>query len=133
MKITVQDMQEATNPINGTTVTSPATLVQLLEKLQSHTPFLLDLIGDNGYRLTTGIGSDLGCVQHSRNDGEPPYLIAVQKGDAVGGDDEVNFLAGGTATPILRRQCIPMELLKRVAVHFLSTGERSDEVAWEEV
>jgi hypothetical protein len=133
MKVTLQDMQEATNPINGTTVTNPAMLVELLERLQSRTPFLLDLIGDNGYRLTAGVGRALGCVQHSRNDGEPPYLMAVQKEDAVGGDDEVNFLAGGTATPILRRQCIPMELLKRVAVHFLSTGERSDEVAWEEV
>lgn len=47
--------------------------------------------------------------------------------------EEMEFLAGGTLTPVSGRFCIPMELVEEIASHFLRTGERSADVEWEEI
>ena len=43
----------------------------------------------------------------------------------------VEFLMTDTPTPIAARYIISFGELKKIALHFLKTGERSDLVAWQ--
>lgn len=62
----------------------------------------------------------------------PPYLMAVGS-DAADDGGFVEFLAGGTATPVPRRFCLPIGRVERIASDFLTHGGKSDTVSWEEV
>jgi hypothetical protein len=46
---------------------------------------------------------------------------------------EVEFLMGGTATPIESRFCMPFEQTLEIARFFQETGMRSPNVAWESI
>ena len=66
--------------------------------------------------------------------GDLPYLLTLASDhNGPADEDYVEFLFGGTLTPIPSRNCIPFELLKQVAVEFLNTGNRSQVVSWEEI
>jgi Immunity protein Imm1 len=48
-------------------------------------------------------------------------------------DDCVKFLIDNEPTAVPRYYCLPMELVKRIATHFLETGQRRADVRWEEI
>src|ERR1035437_7224769 len=131
MKVILHDFREGSNgPFDGVEVADSEKLRDILDQLQRRDPFILELEGDNGYRLTVGIGGPVSCIQHSSRAGEPPYMVAVTKG--VGQPPELDdhvFLCGGQATEIRGSQCVPFSVLQSVALHFLQTGERSAEVS----
>jgi hypothetical protein len=134
MRIEFIDDEDKANPLTGTSVSNDKDLLILLERLRHREPFLFELVGENGYKLQMGLASLVGCVQHSRSDGEPPYLMALApNGDNGERKKCINFLMGHTATPVSKRYCVPIDLLRAIAVHFLQTGERSPIVEWEEV
>jgi hypothetical protein len=81
-------------------------LDEALEKLGNREPFFFELVGENGYKLLVGFGKAIGCVQHSRTDGDTPYLMALAPG-AWEAKDYFEFLAGDTPTPISQRYCMP--------------------------
>ncbi|HTE18862.1 MAG TPA: Imm1 family immunity protein [Armatimonadota bacterium] len=56
-------------------------------------------------------------------------LIAANPEPEDGADLEFNF--GGTATPIRRRYCIPIPLMRSIAEAFLENGELPTFVTWE--
>jgi len=135
MKVILHDLQEGSdNPFDGTQVVDSGKLREIFEQLQQREPFILELEGDNGYRLTIGIGGPVSCIQHSSNDGEPPYMVAVMREAQQRSEpkDRV-FLCGGQATEIRGNQCVPFSVLQSVASCFLETGARSDHVDWIEV
>ena len=132
MKITLHDFQEGSNdPFDGVEVEDSEKLRDVLDQLQRREPFILELEGDNGYRLTIGIGGPVSCIQHSSSDGQPPYMIAMSKDEGQRPElaDHV-FLCGGQATEIRGSQCVPFSVLQSVAAYFLQTGDRSAEVDW---
>ncbi len=47
--------------------------------------------------------------------------------------DYVKFLIDNEPTAVPRYYCLPMELVKKIATYFLETGERSNDVRWEEI
>ena len=143
--------QEDANPHNGTKVSTADELDALLEdaRRRASEPFIIKLAGANGYDLGIGIG-DVGFVQHQLSDGDPPCLLATPTDAprlnvtpnksaynlAWEYDDEhriksPEFLCGGTLTPIPSRYALPFDLAKKIATHFVETGERSPVVAWE--
>jgi len=136
VKIIPLDMEDSDNPWNNAAITERVSLIKLLDYSSKRKPFLLELAGDNGFKLIIGIGGPWGCVQFSSIDGNPPYLIAMRK-DEKGTDaldvDEVEFLAGGTPTPISMHQIFPYEKVKDMVVYFFETGHRSPSVEWEEI
>ena len=135
MKFILHDFQEGSdNPLDGTQVVDSGKLRDIFDQLQQRDPFILELEGDNGYRLTFGSGGPVSCVQHSSSDGDPPYMVAVMK-DALHRSERKDcvFLCGGQATEIRGSQCVPFSVLQSVASHFLETGTCSDEVDWIEV
>ncbi len=130
MSTTFQDLQYDDNPRNGQVVSDRSDLMAMLNQLRTiRPPLMCQFIGDNGYNLTVGIDHDFGCVQHSANDGVPPYLMAI--GPQVD-DRQMQFVVGGTATPIDGRYRLPFGTLGEVVATFVATGERSNSVVWEE-
>ena len=117
----------------GRSISSAEQLISAIERVSTGLPSCHELVGDNGYALMMGIGRTLGCVEHSRKNGAPPYLMATTPDAKRSGDGEIEFLMGDTPTPILKRYCLPLDIIKKIAVHFLKTGERSSAVEWEEV
>ncbi len=134
MMVEFQDLEDRTNPCNGERFASPSQVIALLDELNcSRPPFMCELIGDNGFTLTVGLGGDVGCVQHAPSDGTPPYLMAVGSTEVEPNVGDVEFVVGGTATPIDRRYCVPFETAKQIAAHFVETGNRWLGVSWEEI
>jgi hypothetical protein len=133
MNVRFQDLEEHDNPRNGERFADTHELVALLEQLRrSRSPFMCELVGDNGTTLTVGIGGDNGCVQHARGDGTPPYLMALMPPEGQSVLHEMEFLVGGTPTPIEGRYCLPFGKLAEIVAEFAASGKRSDAVNWEE-
>jgi hypothetical protein len=126
------DQQDESNPLNGSIIADSEQLSRLLDSLRTRTPFLAQLFGDNGYSLMVGIGGTIGCVQYSRSDGNSPYLVAVAPNQTPE-DGDIEFLCGGTATPVSKRYILPFEKVKEIAGYFLETGARSAKIRWEEI
>jgi Immunity protein Imm1 len=133
MKVIFQDLEDRDNPRNGETFASVSQVVDLLDELRcSRPPFMCELIGDNGFTLTVGLGGEIGCVQHAPSDGTPPYLMAVDSTKVEPNAGDMEFVVGGTATPIDRRYCLPFQSVNQIVAYFTETGDRSPAVSWEE-
>ena len=126
------DRQQASNPANGTRIEREGDLLKILDGLLKREPFFCELVADNGYKQLIGIGERIGCVQHSQNDGSPPYLMAVE-GNELTGQPYAEFLMGHAPTPVSTRYCMPFDKVRQIAIHFLRTGERDPSVPWEEI
>jgi hypothetical protein len=133
MNTTFQDLQDDDNPRNGQVLDERQMVVTLLQDLRNiDPPFMCQFTGDNGFNLMVGVAHDFGCVQHSSNDGLPPFLMAVPT-RAPAHRSEIEFLVGDTPTPIDGRYQLAFDDLREVVAEFVATGERSDRVSWEEL
>ena len=133
MNVQFQDLEKDDNPRNGESFANPEELLDLLDELRSsRPPFMCELVGNNGFTLTVGIGGDTGCVQHAPSDGTPPYLMAIDPTTGKSTVEEMEFVVGGTATPIDGRYCLPFATVKDVVAEFAVSGNRSAAVNWEE-
>lgn len=132
MMATFHDQQEPTNAANGRALSSRTDVAQLFESLKGRPPFMFELVGEEGHSLTVGYSDSVCTVQYAASDGQPPYLIAVNEGAS---DDEafVEFMAGGTPTPIPGRFCLPTERVVAIVQEFVATGARSAALTWEEL
>jgi hypothetical protein len=131
MKVRYDNQQDDLDPMNGGVFSDQEKLIELLDSRRNDPPFAARLSGDNGFELMIGIGGDVGCVQYSHSNGDLPYLMAVPPGPQPSGD--VEFLMGGTATPIPARYILSFDELKKVVLYFLETGDRINAVSWEAI
>ena len=132
MKAVFNDMEDHSSSVDGATVHDRNELFAQLDSIGDREPFGCELLGENGFKLTLGIGKDIGFVQHSPADGDIPYLVAVAP-QKYCEQEYVEFLVGGTPTPIPQRFCLLFEMVKQIAAHFVETGERSPAFSWEEI
>jgi hypothetical protein len=109
-----------------------AEVLEVLEGLRNRNPFFFELVGENGYNLVIGLGGDIACAQYSCGDGKTPYLMALANG-AGDTTERKEFLTCNTPTPVSKRYCVPLEVLKQIVVHFMETGGRDLVVQWEEI
>jgi hypothetical protein len=130
MNLQYLNQQDDSDPMNGSVIVKSADLMELLDSKRNEAPFVAELRGDNGFMLVFGIGGGIGCVEHRRTDGDLPYLMAVSQHPPIESGD-IEFLCGGTPTPIPGRNILSFAELKQIATRFLETGERSDLVSWE--
>src|SRR5258708_5891503 len=152
MRLQFQDMQDYDNPYNGTSIDTEQKLVGVLDEMRQREPFGLELVGEHNHTLTILLGKTTGAVQYAPSNGDPPYFLAVVPGsrpiansngisphnlafraDREDGLQSPEFLVGGTATPMPTRYCLPFDLVKNAAVHFLQEGGRAPSLTWEEV
>jgi hypothetical protein len=117
----------------GEAISSPEQLAAAIDRVATREPACHELLGENGCSLMMGIGRTLGCVQFSHQDYDPPYLLATTEEAKRSGEGDMEFLMGETPTPIRKRYCLPLDLVKEIAIHFLKTGEPSQAVEWEKV
>ena len=131
MNTTFQDLEDEHNPRNGQVLSDRPGVLALLSELRiKRPPFMCQFVGENGYNLTVGVDHDFGSVQHSANDGMPPYLMAT---GPSADEHEMEFAVGGTATPIDGRYRLSFGIVQEVVATFVATGRRSDSVKWEEL
>jgi hypothetical protein len=130
MKVRYLNYQNKSDPMSGTILAEAPMLSKLLDAQRNEPPFLAELSADNGYHIEYGIGGDVSCVQFSRNDGDPPYLMAVSARPSML-SGYVEFLTANTPTPVAARYIISFDELKVIALYFLKTGKRSDYVSWQ--
>lgn len=126
------DRQDEKNPLNGTEVSGALEALEILDDLRSkREPFFCSLTSDTGQELLVGVGP-IGCVQRSAANGSPPYLMAVSAPiEATGGF--VEFLTGGTPTPVPRQYCMEWAIVREVVGYFVERGLPSPNVGWEEI
>jgi hypothetical protein len=77
MKVRYLNQQERSDSMNGAVIAERATLAELLKSKRNQTPFVAELRGDNGFMLVFGIGLGLAFVEHTRINGDLPYLLAA--------------------------------------------------------
>jgi hypothetical protein len=95
-----------------------AALLRVLERARSLSPpGMCELVHDNGFTLTVGIG-DLCSAQYAPSDGDPPYLMAVSPDENEDAPETVEFMFDGSLTEIPGMLTIPSETLKGVTLHF---------------
>jgi hypothetical protein len=132
MNVEFFDREDRRNLFNGSIISEKAHLLEVLNQLQGRAPFFCEILGENGYKVLLGVGGPRGCVQYSSTDGSPPYLMAVSE-DPERFDANIEFLIGGTLTPVPSRYCLPILAVNEIASYFQMTGKRSPAVSWEEV
>jgi Immunity protein Imm1 len=125
------DLQDESNPDNGTTMNDGASVRTLLVRNSSRDPFTCRLVYEDKIQLMIGLGPELCCAQHSLTNGDSRYLVAYLKSERMQ-TGEVEFLLSKSPTEILRRQCFPLKVLLDVAAYFVETGKKSPIVQWED-
>jgi len=133
MKIRFQNLEQEFDGRNGQVFTDNADVLRLLAEMKNvGPPIMFPFIADNGFSLTIGIKGDFGCVQHPRNDGLGPYMMAVDCKATAHCAGDMEFAVGGTLTPIDARYRISFDNIRRVVFDFLATGDRGTAVDWNE-
>lgn len=132
LKVMFRDLQDPDSGLTGITVNSPEELGTILDSVRDRQPFCCEMVGQNDLKLTLGIGPNVGFVQYSADNGDPPYFVALAP-HTPATSKVVEFLAGDTATPIDPRFCLSFEAVKQIASDFLRTGQRSRAFLWEEI
>jgi hypothetical protein len=132
MKTHFFDLIDNANPLNGTGIENFAEFQNVLENVRDRLPFIAELIGDNGFKLTFVLGTMEACVQFCSVELEPPYLMAINP-DLRDSEGEVEFLIGGTLTPVSKRYCLPYDAFVEIVEEYVQTGERKHDVLWEEL
>jgi hypothetical protein len=132
MIIYFRNCQDKLDPNHGRTISGDDDLNKLLDRARNATPFMAEFCGASDFEIMIGIGGDFGCVQYSRVDGTPPYLMAVSH-HPVMKRGYIEFQCGGTPAPVGSRNILSFDELKEVVLHFMRTGERSNTVSWREV
>src|ERR1700730_7277429 len=105
MKVRYVNQQDTRDCMNGAVISDDAKLVELLESRRKQPPFFIRLLCDNGFELVLGIGGNVGCVQHSRSQGESTNLLAVSARPPLK-RGYVEFLTADTPTPVAARYII---------------------------
>lgn len=91
-------------------------------------------IAKSGTKENPEIPSDLACVNFQSETGDPPYLSVV-------GDQSLDYETGGVVifrygnghwTEILRRNCVTIEVMHRIAKEFVETKKLAEWIAWED-
>jgi Immunity protein Imm1 len=129
------------------TISSGDVLKRLIETLPTSgtTPNrIVGLEAPNGDNLSIGIASSsadnpslmepLAYIQYTNASLDPPYLVPV--GDAALSFENggvVVFRYEGSWTEILKRNCVPIDMMLRIALHFYRKGSLPEWIAWEEV
>jgi hypothetical protein len=134
MKVRLFDLEDDPYTTPYREFVNPADVMTLIEeKIAAGRPFTFELFGENGFMLTFGIEGEHGNAQYSPADGSLPYLMAVDPDTSRLNLGDMDFIVGGTLTPIDGRYRVPADKIMRIVRHFLETGERSSEIEWEEI
>ncbi|RTL37197.1 MAG: hypothetical protein EKK48_24120 [Candidatus Melainabacteria bacterium] len=121
MKIKFEDYADSTSPERTFESAS-----ELRDFIDQQTKITGQLICSNGFALTIGIDGEIIFAEYMKDDGDSSYFMALSPKTIVEGSHD--FIMAGAPSEILGKYCLPIELLKTVAVDFSETGSRSTAV-----
>ena len=110
-----QDHEDANN---WRAISAVDELGELLDRMRDGKPVIAHLSGPGDFRVEFGIGGDFGCIQISRMDDKPPYLVAVSHHPCMK-RGYVEFLCGGTPTPIGASNILSYGEMREVLIDFM--------------
>ena len=111
-------------------VVSSEQLRTLLSPLSKREPGFVELESPTSGLLQLGIGK-FACAQLTTRDDKPRYLAA--KARTIRATSDVEFMCGGTPTPIAPELCLSPEEVISIAEHFFRTGDRDPSFEWVEI
>jgi hypothetical protein len=115
---------------DGAILHSAKDVTELLAQLRLGDPVMCNFEAEDGDFLTVGVGADVGCVQFTGSDHQPPYLMAV--GDQSVAGNRL-FDLDGSETEVEEQYCLSFTLLEKIVQHFVENGQMLQTVSWEEV
>jgi hypothetical protein len=83
--------------------------------------------------LTIGIGHPYGFVEYMAENGNPPYLLAINNTYDKTEVPFVEFDSGGTVTSIPKNNCLSFETVMDIVAYFLKNKELPKYVQWVQV
>ncbi len=101
------------------------------EARQQGKPQDVQITVDGGGTLGIVVGAEWSVLNHVPQDRNPPYMTSV--GQDRSDDLLVFYVAGDHYSETLRRNAISPEAARAALRHFVTTGELSPDVDWEEV
>jgi hypothetical protein len=129
MKIMFRSLQDNDSLDNECVIPDAKHMLRILDDVRKGEPTVCELISDSGRELMLGIGPKFGFAQYKASDGEPPYFItAKDAGNASRCFYE--YWAGGTLSEIPVKYCLPIDIIRELAVHFFETGQRGSSAKW---
>lgn len=111
-------------------VVSVGQLRDLITPLSAREPGFIELDSASGL-LQLGLGGEFACAHFTTREHKPRYLAAQAK--IVRATKDVEFLCGGTPTPIAPQLCLTFEDAVRIAEHFFRTQHRDPHFEWIEI
>lgn len=116
------------------TVSNEKELSNILNNLSNQEAQVVIAEFSNMGVFTIGIGMPYGFVKYSQGD-EPPYLVALADKNTLKSNpnDEVEFITGGTPTPIEKAYCLALEQVVEIMTHYFQNKELPQFVKWQEI
>jgi len=106
-------------------------LRKALKRALQDGPRVVILDSSDAGSLTIGIGTPYGFVQFVKKNNLPPYLVAID--ESIEDVSFVEFDAGGTLTPVPRRNCLEFNTVIEIAEYFYKNKKLPEYINWEEV
>lgn len=94
-------------------------------------PFIVNVELANGDSLGIGLGTDETILSFTAGSLEAPYFASLGADEQV--EPLIEFTVGGQWTEFPRRNVVPLEEGRQAMREFVTTGQLSDAVRWEEV
>lgn len=132
----VSDTGAGVPEVRARAIRSREQLDDALDEIERHAranePLIVDLISPLGASLRIGLGRQRSVLTFDSGSGMPPYLES--SGDETNtNSDSIVFYYGGHWTEFPASALIPKEAAREAMKSFFQTGERPNNVSWEEV
>lgn len=112
----------------GKAIRSADELLSVLHACAQGKPRVFELDAPEGAHLQLGLGGAYACAQFVTAD-DPPFSFDAETRSVTASDD-VEFLLGGTPTPIAPEFCLSFAEALEVAEYFFETGQRDPTIVW---
>lgn len=131
MTIIFTDLAGAGVASASTAIGSIEQLRTIMTHLRRKEPRVVNLESVAKDILQLGVGGQFGFGQFLKQNRLPPYFCA--KAQKMISNKHVEFLCGGTPTPIPPELCISFEDAVKIGEYFFATGARDPDFEWVEV
>lgn len=126
------DIREASPRLESVDLGDEHDLARILDEIEQKAPkpVIAEIVGSDGARLGIGLGAPNSVLAFNPSP-DPPYFMSLGAADDPG-EDAVFYLQGHW-TEFPGTALVPNAAAREAASRFIATGDRPDNVEWEEV
>jgi hypothetical protein len=117
-----------------TIVSNPEEILSELEILGSVDEQTVNLVSESGDRLSISVSGPEAFVMFTAASDDQPPLSPMSAGRTSSdfADDVVEFIAGGTPTPVPVDRCVSVSIMLKIVRHYLEHGALPDWIDWQD-